>query len=92
MGTQVPFVVGSRHSSELMTLLMFLVGANTIARFIISEYSLVKKKAESMDAYHSDRAKKKASRPWRCLSIGLTITSQLQSGQKWRYCSLLPSC
>lgn len=53
-------VLFSRHSSELMTLLMFLVGANTIARFILSEYSLVKKKAESMDAYHSDRAKKKS--------------------------------
>ena len=36
------------HPMEFVTLLLLLVGTNTIARFLLSEYHLVKRKAEAM--------------------------------------------
>ncbi|KAL7517511.1 hypothetical protein ACHAWX_002430 [Stephanocyclus meneghinianus] len=38
----------SLHTSDLLTFLSFLVGTNAIARFILSEYNVVKQKADSM--------------------------------------------
>ncbi len=36
------------HPAEFSTLLLLLLGTNTIARFLLSEYKLVKRKAEAM--------------------------------------------
>jgi len=41
------------HMNELFTLVLLLAGAITIARFLLSEYRLVKEKAEAMVAYQS---------------------------------------
>lgn len=38
----------SLHTSDILTLLAFLIGTNTIARFLHSEYTIVKQKAEAM--------------------------------------------
>lgn len=44
------------HPAEFSTLLLLLLGTNTIARFLLSEYKLVKRKAEAMaKAIHADR-------------------------------------
>jgi len=44
------------HPAEFSTLLLLLLGTNTIARFLLSEYKLVKRKAEAMSkAIHADR-------------------------------------
>ena len=43
----------ANHKSEVFTLSLLLVGTSTIARFLLSEYRLVKDKAEAMLAYQT---------------------------------------
>jgi Trk K+ transport system NAD-binding subunit len=41
------------HTSDLLTLLSFIIGTNAIARFLLSEYKAVKQKADSMQLSRS---------------------------------------
>jgi len=46
------------HKSEFLTLALLMMGTSTIARFVISEYRLVKDKAEAMLSFQTGGSKK----------------------------------
>jgi hypothetical protein len=46
--------------SEFFTVSLLLIGTSVIARFLVSEYQLVKEKAEAMLAHQSDGQKQKS--------------------------------
>jgi len=49
----------SNHKGEFFTISLLLMGTSTIARFIISEYRLVKEKAEAMLSYQTGESQNK---------------------------------
>ena len=53
VGAMISEVVVMSHIGECITIALLLIGTSTIARFIISEYRLVKQKAEAMLAYQT---------------------------------------
>ncbi|KAL7532696.1 hypothetical protein ACHAXR_004791 [Thalassiosira sp. AJA248-18] len=55
------FAVFSDHQGEFFTLSLLLVGTSTIARFLLSEYRLVKEKAEAMLSHQSGDIRNKKS-------------------------------
>ena len=50
----------SGHMSEFFTVSLLLIGTSVIARFLMSEYQLVKEKADAMLAHQSDGQKQKS--------------------------------
>lgn len=79
------------HMNELFTLVLLLLGTSTIARFLLSEYRLVKEKAEAMVAYQTAGGDKKKKTFSIAEMFEYRIDDYYFSTSKWAKVALLLS-